>query len=83
MDTKSQEILNKILAKDMNDLTDHDKRFLKARSDYLSDEQKKVYLAEEKVEIPYDQLLKMAKEQGYTGGRIPRAELEKYLQIES
>ena len=83
MDTQSQEILNKILAKDINDLTDYDKRFLKARSDYLSDEQKKVYLVEEKVEIPYDQLLKMAKEKGYTGGRIARAELEKYLQIES
>ena len=41
MDVKSQEILEGILAKDKSSLNDEEVRFLRARRDYLNDEQRK------------------------------------------
>ncbi len=83
MDEHSKEILARILLKDINTLTEYDRKFLKARADYLTDTEKELYFTEEKQELPYGELLAKAKENGYKGGRIPREELEKLLQIES
>lgn len=83
MDARSKDILARILLKDINDLTKHDMKFLKARKEYLTDAEKEIYFTKEKKEISYNELYKMAKAEGYVGKRIPRAELEKLLKIES
>jgi hypothetical protein len=43
MDTKSQELFDKIISMDQETLTDEQKGFLMARRDYMNDEQRKRY----------------------------------------
>lgn len=43
MNPEAEELLKKILAKDLNDLTDGDKGFLRARRSYLTKEQENTY----------------------------------------
>lgn len=83
MDERSQKKLDSILAKDINDIQPHDITFLRARSAYLTDEQRELYLKEEKKEtkeIPYNELLQMARDKGFhIPTRIPRQDIEALL----
>jgi hypothetical protein len=48
MNKEAQQKLNAILSKDISSVTQNDKIFLKARSDYLTTQQKELYLSEHK-----------------------------------
>lgn len=53
LDTKTQEFFNKVLNKDVNTLNEDDCAFLKARQDYLTEEELEKYsfIFEEKEEV--------------------------------
>lgn len=94
MNPEAQERLDEILKISPQDLTPEQKAFLRARRTYLKESQEEEYAEvlnekEEVVEVEenqlpengltYPQLLAKAKELGYTGGRIKRPELEKFV----
>lgn len=105
MDPRSQENFNRIIAIEAHALTNSDIAFLRARRDYLTEEQLAYYaetftrdIIEAVLEKPpilpvnlkniasvvpsalkdmeYNDVLKLARAQGYKGGRIKRTELE-------
>lgn len=91
MNPEAQKRLDEILKINPVDLTPEQKAFLKARRTYLKKSQAEEYASvlnekveqveEEKVEngLSYPQLLTRAKELGYTGGRVKRPQLEKFV----
>lgn len=105
MDQRSQENFNRIIAIEAHALTNSDVAFLRARRDYLTEEQLAYYedtftrdtTPEVAVQPPilpvnlkniasvvpstikdmtYNELLQLARTQGYKGGRLKRPELE-------
>ena len=54
MDPALKEALEKILSKHISELTDVDKRFLRARESYLTDEQKRLFAAVLKKNEPHE-----------------------------
>ena len=89
MNPEAQERFDEILKISPNDLNPEQKAFLRARRSYLKKSQEEEYkeVLDEKEEVPsedqdfvtYPQLLVRAKELGYTGGRVKRPELEKFI----
>lgn len=90
MNPEAQAVLDEILKINPKDLNVDQRAFLRARRTYLKDSQLEEYQevleAEEVVEesaetgkVDYKELLTRAKELGYTGGRVQRSELEKFI----
>jgi len=83
MDEQSNLKLNSILSKHISSVTDTDRKFLTARSSYLTPEQTELYLNETKKEttMKYEDLLQAVKDKGHhVPKRLPRVELEKMLE---
>lgn len=97
MDEKDTNLLKSILAKKhISLITNSERIFLKARREYLNDDQRKKYadiigvtleedlVKEEEVQAEgsstYNQLLEYAKSIGYKGKRIPKEELVKWIE---
>lgn len=91
MNPEAQAVLDEILKINPKDLTKDQRDFLRARRTYLKDSQLEEYQevleAEEVVvenpteedKVDYKELLTRAKELGYTGGRVQRSKLEKFI----
>lgn len=70
MDKEAQQKLNAILSKDISAITQGDLVFLRARSYYLTEEQKRKYFAPEqkqevKKELTYRELFTLARSMGH------------------
>lgn len=88
MNTEAQQLLNSILQKQLQDLTDDDKRFLRARQSYLNPIQLQTYkdflvvskdYSEIRLQVSYSDLLKQAKEMGYKGPKMKFGELSAWI----
>ena len=87
MNTEALELLNKILQKQLHDLTPEDISFLKARRDYLNPVQLSTYkdfievkVKQESAEPTYSQLLAQAKDMGYVGPKMKMADLKAWIE---
>lgn len=88
MNPEAEALLEEILKIDPESLTEDQKAFLRARRYYLKSSQVEEYksvlnLEVEKDEENYEDLLNRAKELGYAGKRIKRAELEAFIESKS
>lgn len=91
MNPEAQEFLDNILKKTPEELNDEEVRFLRARSSYLKKSQLEEYKnilkapnvvkapVEETEVVSYPELLRQAKELGYTGKRLKRPQLEEFI----
>lgn len=87
MNTEALELLNKILQKQLHDLTPEDISFLKARRDYLNPVQLSTYKdlievkAKQESAVPtYSQLLAQAKDMGYVGPKMKMNDLKAWIE---
>lgn len=88
MDIRSTDHLKRILKKGLLELTDLDRRYLRARQTFLTDEQKMNYMdilgirgtgQPKEIEKTYAEYMNEAKALGYQGKKIKLIELKQYI----
>lgn len=86
MNKEAQERLDEILKKEPEALTSEDKAFLRARRSYLKKAQLEEYslvLESDEIssinKISFQELLRQAKEMGFTGRNVKRGQLERWI----
>lgn len=88
MDIRSTEHLKRILKKSLTELTDLDKRYLRARQTFLTPEQKINYMdilgirgteQPKEIEKTYAEYMNEAKTLGYQGKKIKLVDLKQYI----